>query len=127
MKFLQGAAVAALLIATPAMAQTEAASDSCGTVAPAPANVPDGATASAADVEAYRVAFEAWFNATNPVLTCKRTQAEEAAARSAAMTSAFNAENTTVNAAITAWRTEAEEFNARAPARPRRDPRSVNR
>jgi hypothetical protein len=129
MKLLLSAAVAALLIASPAMAQTDAApaaSASCGTVAPAPPGLPDGATASREDVEAYRLAFDAWHTATTPVLACKRTRAEEALARSNALTGEFNTENTAVNSAITAWRAEAEEFNARGPVRPRRDPRSVN-
>jgi hypothetical protein len=129
MKLLLGAAVAALLIASPAMAQTDAApaAASCGTVAPVPPGLPDGATASHEDVEAYRLAFDAWHTATAPVLACKRTRAEEALARSTALTGEFNTENTAVNSAITAWRAEAEEFNARGPVRPRRDPRSVNR
>ena len=50
MKLLFGAAVAALLMATPAMAQTEPPpAASCGTLAPMPGDQPDGATSSAAN------------------------------------------------------------------------------
>ena len=128
MKLLLGAAVAALLVASPAAAQTDAApaATSCGSVTPGPpANQPDGATADRAAVEAYTVQFNTWAEANNQVLSCKRARAEEARARADALTSEFNTENTALRTAITAWTTEVEEFNARPAARrPQRDPRS---
>ena len=130
MRLLLGAAVAALLIASPAMAQTDAApaaGASCGTVAPAPANAPDGATAERDVVEAYTTQFNAWAEATNTVLSCKRARAEAARAAADALTSEFNAENTTLRSAIDAWTAEVTEFNARAPARRGRDNRSITR
>jgi hypothetical protein len=128
MRVLLGAAVAALLLASPAAAQTDAApaAASCGSVAPAPASQPDGATADRAVVEAYTTQFNAWVEATNLVLSCKRTRAEEALARANALTGEFNTENTTLRSAIDTWTAEVAEFNARAPARRQRDPRSVN-
>ena len=125
---LSAAAVAALLAASPAMAQTDAApaAASCGTVAPAPGNQPDGATADRAVVEAYTTQFNAWVEATNQVLSCKRARAEEALARANALTGEFNTENTALRGAIDVWTAEVAEFNARAPARRQRDPRSVN-
>lgn len=127
MKVLLGAAVAALLMASPAMAQTDAA-PACGAVTPAPADQPDGATASREQLEAYTQRFNAWAEATNQALACKRSRAEEARARADALTSEFNTENTALRTAIEAWTAEVNEFNARAPARNRgRDQRSITR
>ncbi len=125
MKLLLGAAVAALLMASPAMAQTNAAPAECGTVAPAPADQPDGATASREVVQAYTESFNAWAEATNQVLSCKRARAEAARAHADALTAEFNTENTALRTAIDSWTAEVTEFNARAPARRERDPRSV--
>ena len=127
MRVLLGAAVAALLLASPAVAQTDAApaAASCSSIAPTPANAPDGATADRAVVEAYTTQFNAWVESTNQVLSCKRTRAEEALARANALTGEFNTENTALRAAIDSWTAEVTEFNARAPARRQRDPRSV--
>lgn len=127
MKVLLGAAVAALLMASPAMAQTDAA-PACAAVAPAPGDQPDGATATREQIEAYTQRFNAWAEATNQALTCKRARAEEARARADALTSEFNTENTALRTAIEAWTAEVTEFNARAPARNRgRDQRSITR
>ena len=127
MKLLRGAAVAAILIASPAMAQTDAtpAAASCGAVTPAPSDAPDGATADRAVIDAHTTRFNAWATATNQVLSCKRLQAEEARARADALTNEFNTENAALRAAVTAWTAEVEEFNARAPAR--RESSSVRR
>jgi hypothetical protein len=125
MKLVLGAAVAALLMASPAMAQTDAApAASCGTLEPMPADPPDGATASGEVVEAYTQRFNAWATASNAVLSCKRTQAEQARARAEALTTEFNTENASVRDAIAAWTVEVTEFNARPP-RQRRDPRAA--
>jgi hypothetical protein len=126
MKLLLGVAVAALLIASPAMAQTDAApaAASCAAVAPAPGDQPDGATADRAAVEAYTERFNAWAEATGQVLACKRARAEEARARADALTTEFNTENTALRTAIDSWTAEVTEFNAR-PQRQRRDPRAA--
>lgn len=124
MKVLFGAAVAALLMAAPAMAQTGAApAAACGALAPMPGDPPDGATASREVVEAYTQRFNAWAEASNAVLTCKRTEAEQARARADALTTEFNTENASVRDAVAAWTAEVTEFNAR-PQRQRRDPRT---
>lgn len=128
MKVLLGAAAAAaLLFATPAMAQnTTAAPAECGAVAPAPGDMPDGATASRGDVEAYTQNFNAWAEATNQVLACKRSRAEAARAQADAFTNEFNTENGTVRTSVAAWTAEVEEFNARgAPAQRERRTRGV--
>jgi hypothetical protein len=125
MKLLLSAAVAALLMASPAMAQTDAApAASCGTLEPAPANPPDGATAAREVVESYTQRFNAWAEASNAVLACKRTEAEQARARADALTTEFNTANSGVRDAIAAWTVEVTEFNAR-PQRQRRDPRAA--
>lgn len=124
---LSAAAVAALLIASPALAQTDAApaAASCGAVAPAPDDRPDGATADRAAIEAYTERFNAWGEATNQALACKRARAEAARAQADALTNEFNTENAAVRTAIEAWTAEVAEFNARAPARRARDPRAA--
>lgn len=124
MRLVLGVAIAALLIAPPAMAQTETAS--CGALQAAPADPPDGATANRAAMEAYTERFNAWAEANNQVLQCKRARAEEARARADALTNEFNTENMAMRTAIEAWTAEVTEFNARTPRR-ERDSRSVNR
>lgn len=115
MKVLLGAAaVAALLIATPAMAQdTTAAPASCGAVEAAPGDMPDGASANRNAVEAYTQRFNAWAEATNQVLACKRAQAEAARAEADRLTNEFNTNNSSVRTSVAAWTAEVEEFNAR--------------
>jgi hypothetical protein len=124
MKLLLGAAVAALLIASPAMAQTDpaptAAPTQCGTVEAAPTGAPDGATATREQVEAFTTRFNAWGEATRVALECKRTRAEAARAQADAWTLEFNNENGAARTAIAAWQAEVDEFNARAPARQNR-------
>jgi hypothetical protein len=89
-----------------------------------PGDQPDGATASREVVEAYTQRFNAWAEASNAVLACKRSQAEQARARADALVSEFNTENASVRDAIAAWTVEVTEFNAR-PQRQRRDPRAA--
>lgn len=120
MRLVLGAAVAALLMATPAMAQNDTAAApaaSCGAVAPAPTGMPDGATASRNVVETYTTNFNAWAEATNQVLACKRARAEAARAQADALTAEFNTENGSLRDTIASWTTEVEEFNARNPRR----------
>jgi hypothetical protein len=121
MKLLLGAAVAALLFASPAMAQTDpaAAPATCGAIAAAPSDQPDGATATREQIEAFTTRFNTWAEATNAVLSCKRTRAEAARAQADAMASEFNTDNNGLRTAIASWQTEVDEFNARAPARDR--------
>lgn len=126
MRLLLGAAVAALLIASPAMAQPETtqAPASCGTVSPAPSELPDGASASREAMAAATERFNAWAQATNEVLACKRARAEQARAQADAMTNEFNTENSALRTAVEAWQVEVDEFNAR-PQRRERDPRAA--
>jgi len=126
MRLLLGAAVAALLIASPAMAQTGAAPATCGTYAPAPTEMPDGATASRNEVETFTQSFNAWGESSIQVLTCKRQRAEAALAAANQLMTEYNNEARMQRESIAAWQAEVEEFNARnVPAR--RDRRSRER
>ena len=123
MKFLLGAAaVAALSIASPAMAQTDLASTvaACGTIEAAPSDPPDGATATREAMEAYTQRFNAWAAAGTAVMSCKRTHLEQARAALDALAAEFNTQTGARNTTIEAWTAEVAEFNARAPARPER-------
>jgi hypothetical protein len=130
MRLMLGAAAAALLFATPVLAQTDtttAAPASCGAVTPQPADMPDGASASRSAVEAFTTRFNAWAEANNQALACKRARAEAARAQADAYTAEFNTENAALRASIAAWQAEVNEFNARNVAQERRpagDPRS---
>jgi hypothetical protein len=77
-------------------------------------------------VEAFTQRFNAWAEATNQVLACKRARAEAARAQADALANEFNTENGALRDAIAAWTAEVEEFNARNPRR-ERDPRSRER
>lgn len=126
MKLLVGAAVAALFMATPAMAQTNGSAQSACAALPAPlGDMPDGATATRQQLDAFTTRFNAWAEETNGVLACRRAEAEAARARADALTVEFNTANTGLRTAITAWTAEVEEFNARAPEQRRRDPRAA--
>jgi len=120
-----GAAVAALLFATPAIAQ-ETAPASCGAIEAAPTGMPDGAEANIRAVNAYTERFNAWADANAAVLTCKRERADAARAHADALTTEWNTENGARRAAIAAWQVEVDEFNARnqGARRPGGDPRS---
>jgi hypothetical protein len=122
MKLMFGAAIVALLMATPAMAQTDTAA--CMAVTPALTDLPDGATANRQAMDAATQRFNAWAEANNQALACKRDRAEAARAQADALTNEFNTENNALRAAIAAWQTEVDEFNAR-PQRRERDPRAA--
>jgi hypothetical protein len=116
MKLLSGVAVAALLFATPAFAQTTPAAPAvaaeCGTFPSAP-SAPDGATASNEAMSAANTAFTQWAEAYRGVLACHRAEAEALAARSAAKTGEVNTAVTSFNTTSAAWEVEVTEYNAR--------------
>lgn len=129
MKVLLGAAVMALLVASPAVAQTDADAPStqCGAIAPPP-TLPDGATAEYAAMEAGNAAFRAWAESNRSVLECRRQEVEAAQARYQALRNEFNAGADQLNATNASWEAEVAEFNERNPQpaqQRRRDPRSV--
>jgi hypothetical protein len=110
MKLWLGAAFAALLMATPASAQTEAGSAACAAIAPPPA-LPDGATATGEQMQAANEAYNAWFEGNRTALECMRPHAEAAQA----LVNAFNQGINQANSTQTSWQAEVAEFNARAP------------
>lgn len=121
MKVLLGATAAVLLMASPAVAQTEtqaAAPSRCTGFAAAPASV-DGATATRAQMEAAQAEWAAW--------QTQRVEQEAACqAEIAAHTTAFNAAGAERTSAVAAFNAEVTEFSARGqtaetPQRRRRD------
>jgi hypothetical protein len=121
MKLVLGAAVAALLFASPAFAQSEGApaTSTCGAVAPAPA-LPDGATATYEQMETGNTSYDAWYESNRVALECRRAEVVAAEARYQTLRTAFNTNTEEVTAARTSWEAEVAEFNARSPARPNR-------
>jgi hypothetical protein len=126
MKVLFGAAAAALLMASPVLAQTPTqtpaatvpAGSRCAGFAPAPALV-DGAEATREQMQTAQAEWTAW--------QAQRVEQETACqAEVAALTAAFNAAGAERSAAATNFNTELTEFNARGeaaatPQRRRRD------
>ncbi len=121
MRIVLGAAVAALLIATPASAQTEtgAAETACAAVAAAP-SLPDGATATYEQMEEANAAYNSWFESNRTALECRRAEVEAVQARYQSLRTAYNAGVEQVNATRTSWEAEVTEFNARSPQQQRR-------
>lgn len=114
MKLMIGAAAAAVLLATPAMAQTTALAmpASCSGFEPAPALI-DGATATRAQMtetndrlQAWRVALDAKRATCQADINALRAQLDAAVA-------AHNAVVDGASAHLTAWNAEVTEFNAR--------------
>lgn len=105
MKLLIGAAAAAfMLTASPALAQA-AMTANCSDFEVAP-TLPDGATASRAEVEAANTRVQAWVEARRAKLvTCQ--------ADINAMSQAFNTAEQERRALQTNWDAEVTEFNAR--------------
>ncbi|MDZ4690872.1 hypothetical protein [Terricaulis sp.] len=105
MKVLIGAAAAAfMLMASPALAQATMTANCSGFDA-AP-TLPDGATASRAEIEAANTRVQAWNEARRAKLvTCQ--------ADINAMSQAFNAAEQERRTLATTWDAEVTEFNAR--------------
>jgi hypothetical protein len=124
MKVIMGVAVAAVLFAAPALAQTTPAPaaaippSSCGEATPAP-TLPDGATASRQDMEAANTAYTAWAEAYRTNVQCRHDEAEALQAQASARAAEHNAAVETFNTTIAAWQADVAEYNAR-PANRRR-------
>lgn len=118
MKILLGAAVAAVLLATPAMAQTDPApgaapnTTACGALTPPP-TLPDGATADREAMEAANNAYRTWGEAYRTVLQCRRAEVESLQARYQALRAEYNTGAELLNSTNTAWEADVAEFNAR--------------
>jgi hypothetical protein len=113
MKFVIGAAAAAVLLAaSPALAQT-AATGNCSGFEAVP-TLPDGATATRAQIEEANTAFTAWDSARQQRQLACRAEIE-------ANSQAFNTAEAERRAAQTAWAAEVTEFNGRGDASNRRE------
>lgn len=126
MKILLGAALAAALFAAPAFAQSETVTatpapvppSACGTP-PAPLTLPDGATASRAEMEAGNTAYVAWYGQYTAIIQCRQAEATALRAQFEARFTEHNTAVEALNAANVSWTAEAEEFNARTDRRAR--------
>jgi hypothetical protein len=124
MKLLLGAAVAAVLLATPVFAQTTppappaapVAPSPCGALPPAP-SLPDGATSNREEMEAGNTAYRAWYEQYTANIACRAAEATGLRAQYEARFTEHNAAVEALNAANTSWVAEAEEFNARTDRR----------
>lgn len=134
MRILLAGAVAALLMAGAAYAQTDGSTagvvtgaSSCGEL-PARPTLPDGATADREGMDAANVAYTAWSQAYHANLQCRRTEADNARATWQARVSEYNGGATALNDSNTAWEAEVAEYNARGsePEQRRRGSRSAN-
>lgn len=133
MKLMIGAAAAALLLATPAMAQTATPSipATCSNFDAGPTLV-DGASATrqqmnttSESVEAWRAALEAKRATCQADIATLRAQLEASVA-------AYNASATNATQTLNAWNAEVTEYNGRtgdrdADTRERRSTMSVSR
>lgn len=116
MKVLIGAAVAALLFAGTAAAQTATAPtlapSRCGEVPAAP-TLPDGAHATSAQMATGNTTYDTWAHAMQANVQCRRTEAEELRAQADARTSEYNGYAAQLNQTVANWQAEVAEYNAR--------------
>lgn len=116
MKVLIGAAVAALLFAGSAVAQTTTAPtlapSRCGEAPVAP-QLPDGAHATSAQMTAGNAAYDTWAHAMQANVQCRRAEAEELRAQADARTNEYNGFAGALNQTVANWQAEVAEYNAR--------------
>lgn len=126
MRMILGAAVAALIMAGTAAAQTEEtpaappappAESACAAPPAIPTDLPDGAEANAQQMTDGNTAFNTWMEATNAALECRRNEAAAAIHRANSLRDQFNEANQAAAAARDGWVAEVEEFNARPQGR----------
>ncbi|MBL8538004.1 MAG: hypothetical protein JNM59_11430 [Hyphomonadaceae bacterium] len=120
MRLLIGAAMAAALMAAPAVAQTNAvapaaAPPTCGALAPAP-TLPDGATASRAQITQGNETYQSWGSARLAQLTTCRAQIDALRAQLNGLEASYNSGNEELRRVTEAWQADVEEFNARGGA-----------
>lgn len=120
MRILFGAAAAALLLASPAFAQTEAPAGACVGFAAAP-TLPDGATANAAAITTGDTTFRAWHVSGSEKLGQCRAEVEAARARVRELEALHNSAAEQLNVTRDAWQVEVTEYNARGAAPARRE------
>ncbi len=122
MKVILGVAVAAMLFAAPALAQTTPAPaavppSTCGE-APAVPTLPDGATTTRRqDMDAANTTYTAWAESYRANIVCRHAEAEALMAQATARAAEHNAAVEAFNATTTAWQAEVAEYNARGGRR----------
>jgi hypothetical protein len=125
MRMLTGAALVAMLLATPALAQQTTAPaepapvaqpSACAPLPTQPAS-PDGATADRATMEAGVNAYNAWATQYSEGVQCRRREAQQMRVTYDALIAQHNQAAQTLNTANTAMEAETAEFNQRFPAR----------
>jgi hypothetical protein len=121
MKFVLGAAAAALVLVGAAMAQTTPAPaavppSSCPAAAQDP-TFPDGATAGPQALTAGEEAYRTWATAVQATQQCLRGEREQHQAIADARVAEYNALNERVRAVNQAWAAERQEFCARPRVR----------
>lgn len=124
MRLLTGAAIAALLLASPALAQTTQAGDptpvaqptACAPLPERP-TPPDGATANRQQMEAGVAAFNAWAEQYRQGVACRRQEVAQMRATHDALLAQHNQAAQDLNTAIASIEAEAAEFNQRNPGR----------
>ncbi len=123
MKVFIGAAIAALLLAGPAAAQTQPTlTPNCTGFAPAPTGLPDGATANASRMNQGRERVAEWVGARDTRLAQCLSDITAQRAQLNALEAAYNQAVTEKEGVINGWATETEEYNARGtPAAARRE------
>ncbi|MBL8530592.1 MAG: hypothetical protein JNK94_02555 [Hyphomonadaceae bacterium] len=126
MKVIVGAALAAVLLATPALAQQSGsdalpppAATQCGAMPETP-QLPDGANANRAAMVQANERFTAWVTASQTYLECVRHEADAAAATYQARRDEYNTKRDTLRTAVDSWTAETAEFNSRTTQGPSR-------
>ncbi len=128
MKLFMGVAVAAMLIATPVLAQTGGETavtptapvppSTCGAPPPAP-TLPDGASADRDDMAAGNTTYTSWAEAYRVVVLCRHAEAQALRAQADARAQEHNAAVESFNATTATWEADVTEFNARTGNRRR--------
>jgi hypothetical protein len=86
----------------------------------AAAQIPNGAAASRAEIDAYNQQYTAWGTAFRTALECRAQGVTALEARLAPMVATYNSGNTELGAQNTLWAAEVAEYEARSPVRNRR-------
>jgi hypothetical protein len=122
MRVLIGAALAAFLLAAPAVAQTETPAlqpSRCASF-PAPiAAAPDGASANPQAMTAYDESFRAWAAAADAVITCRNAELEAVRVQYETLRATYTSDAENARALVAGWQAEVNEYNERPPSRRR--------
>ncbi len=120
MRILIGAALAAFLVAAPAVAQDGAASQQlvsrCGDM-PAPPTLPDGARANERAMNQGQEAFAAWRTAAEPVIQCRNAEMTAWRQQYDAMGARNEADGQVATNVVSSWAAAVEAYNARTERR----------